>query len=136
MKLLVDSSVWIDYFNGRVTAETDYLHEALGRDEILVGDIILGEVLQGFRRDGDFQQALDALLLFPQVALLGPEVAIESAHNYRRLRKSGVTGRKTIDSFIATWCILNDVPLLHCDRDFAPFERLGLKVVRAMPRLP
>jgi len=129
MKLLVDSSVWIDYFNGRITPETEYLHAALGRDEILVGDIILGEVLQGFRRDRDFQQAREALLLFPQVGLLGSKVAIESARNYRRLRKSGVTVRKTIDCFIATWCILHRIPLLHTDRDFDAFEALGLMVV-------
>ena len=130
MKLLVDSSVWIDYFNGRITPETDCLHASLGRDEILVGDIILGEVLQGFRLDRDFHRALDALLLFPQVRLLGHEVAIASAKNYRLLRKSGVTVRKIIDCFIATWCILKDIPLLHSDRDFNAFERLGLIAVR------
>ena len=129
MMLLVDSSVWIDYFNGRLTPETDYLHAALGRQEILVGDIILGEVLQGFRLDRDFQRALEALRLFPQVELLGAEVAVESARNYRRLRKAGVTVRKTIDCSIATWCILNETPLLHSDRDFGAFERLGLMVV-------
>ena len=130
MRLLVDSSVWIDYFNGRVTPETDALDAMLGREEILVGDIILGEVLQGFRRDDDFQQALEALRLFPWVTLLGPEVALESAQNYRKLRKMGMTVRKTIDSFIATWCILHDTPLLHSDRDFDAFEaRLGLRVI-------
>ncbi len=133
MRLLVDSSVWIDYFNGRLTPETDALDAMLGREEILVGDIILGEVLQGFRRDADFQQALEALRLFPWVALLGPEVAVESAQNYRRLRKMGMTVRKTIDSFIATWCIINHVPLLHSDRDFEPFERQGLRVIHFSP---
>jgi len=130
MRLLVDSSVWIDYFNGRPTPETDALDAMLGREEILVGDIILGEVLQGFRRDQDFEQTLQALRLFPWVEMLGPEVALESARNYRRLRKMGVTVRKTIDSFIATWCILHDAPLLHSDRDFDAFEeRLGLWVI-------
>ena len=128
--ILVDSSVWIDYFNGRETPETDFLDAILGREEILMGDIILTEVLQGFRRDEDFHRALHALLLFPQMSLLDTETAIESARNYRRLRKSGVTVRKTIDCIIATWCIVNDVHLLHADRDFHPFEKhLGLKVI-------
>ncbi len=130
MKLLVDSSVWIDYFNGNLTSETDYLDFALGKESILVGDVILGEVLQGFRNDRDFERALQALRLFPQVNLLGATVAIESSRRYRQLRKTGVTVRKTIDCFIATWCILNHVPLLHNDRDFDPFEQqLGLQTL-------
>ncbi len=130
MKHLVDSSVWINYFNGVQTPQTDYLDGILGKEEILVGDLILGEVLQGFRRDHDFEQALQTLLLFPQVALLDTTIAIESARFYRILRKSGVTVRKTIDCFIATWCILQETPLLHNDRDFRPFEeRLGLRVI-------
>ena len=131
MKLLVDSSVWIDYFNGYPNPETDYLDFALGKERILVGDVILGEVLQGFRSDHDFERALQALRLFPQVNLLGPTVAIESARRYRQLREVGITVRKTIDCFIATWCILNNVPLLHNDRDFDPFEQqLGLRTLR------
>ena len=130
MRFLVDSSVWIDYFNGVISPETDFLDAALGRDEILVGDLILSEVLQGFRHDRDFDQALQALLLFDQVSLLNQDVAIESARNYRRLRRRGVTVRKTIDALIATWCIQHDTPLLHCDRDFDPFATfLMLKVI-------
>lgn len=128
--MLVDSSVWINFFNGVITPETDYLDQALGSETILVGDIILGEVLQGFRRDSDFDQALRTLSLFPQVTMLNSVIAISSAQHYRRLRKSGITVRKTIDCFIATWCIAQDVALLHSDRDFYPFERrLGLKVL-------
>jgi len=127
MKFLVDSSVWIDYFNGFDTEETAFLDAALGYEQILVGDIILSEVLQGFRRDVDFDRALRALLLFEQVSLINQTIAIESAKNYRHLRKMGITVRKTIDVFIATWCILNQTPLLHGDRDFSPFENyLGL----------
>ena len=128
--ILVDSTVWIDYFNGRPSPETDYLDAALGRDLVLVGDIILAEVLQGFRSDRDFEMALRAFVAFEQISLVGPELAVQSAQHYRRLRRSGISVRKTIDCLIATWCIAHDVQLLHTDRDFDPFERhLGLRVV-------
>ena len=128
---IVDSSVWIDYFCGRVTPETDLLHAALGQGEIGLGDIILAEVLQGFRRDADFAAARDALLRFSVFAMVGQEVAIRSAENYRLLRRQGITVRKTVDCLIATFCILQGYALLHNDRDFAVFERhLGLVVVR------
>ena len=130
--ILVDSTVWIDYFNGRITPETDYLHQILGDGEIVVGDIIMGEVLQGFRRDQDFEAAQQALSKFRQVNVVDMDVAVQSAHNYRSLRKRGVTVRKTIDCFIATYAIIHDLPLLHCDKDFDPFERyLGLQVIHA-----
>ena len=128
--LVVDSSVWIDYFNGQVNPQTDYLDAALGAQSILVGDIILGEVLQGFRHDGDFEQARQALSRFPQIAMLNPALALQSARNYRALRKQGLTIRKTIDGFIATFCLENGHQLLHNDSDFDPFEKhLGLSVV-------
>lgn len=128
--ILVDSTVWIDYFGGRPTAEADYLDSVLSQDLILVGDIILAEVLQGFRSDHDFEQARRALQRFTQVSMVGPELAVRSAMHYRRLRRVGISVRKTIDCLIATWCIAHDVALLHSDRDFDPFERhLGLRVV-------
>jgi predicted nucleic acid-binding protein len=128
--ILVDSTVWIDYFNGQSTFEADLLDQLLSRQEILVGDIILAEVLQGFRRDEDFEAARQALARLTQVSLCNPTLAIHSASNYRRLRKSGVTIRKTLDCFIATFCLDNHVPLLHSDQDFTPFEKfLGLQVV-------
>ncbi len=128
--LLVDSTVWVDYFNGRRTPQTDYLDQALTRRPILVGDIILAEVLQGFRRDEDFQQAREALDRFPQVNMLDLKLAVQSASNYRTLRKKGITVRKTIDCFIATYCIATGNELLHDDRDFDPFEQyLGLLVI-------
>lgn len=128
--LLIDSSVWIDYFNGVTSPQTNYLHEALTQQEILVGDVILAEVLRGFRRDADFEAARQALSRFRQAAMLDPVLAVRSAQNHRELRRRGVTVRKTIDCFIATFAIERGHALLHADRDFDPFERyLGLRVV-------
>lgn len=129
--ILVDSSVWIDYFNGRITPKTDWLNSALGNQPILVGDIILTEVLQGFQNDKDFKTAKSLLLDFPVMEMLGQELAIKSALNYRRLRKRGVTIRKTIDVIIGSFCIYNNFSLLHDDRDFYPLEKyLNLKAVQ------
>lgn len=128
--LVVDSTVWIDYFNGQINPQTDYLDANLGVQPILVGDIILGEVLQGFRHDRDFEQAHQALTRFPQTTMVNPALALQSARNYRALRKQGLTVRKAIDCFIATFCIENSHQLLHNDHDFDPFEQhLGLSVV-------
>jgi predicted nucleic acid-binding protein len=132
VRLLVDSSVWIDFFGGRPTPEVLLLDESLGRQEIVVGDIILAEVLQGFRTDGSFRQAREALLKFPVLDMVGRDIALQSAANYRRLRRRGVTIRRTLDCLIATFCIQNGLELLHFDRDFDPFERwFGLRVARA-----
>lgn len=128
--IVVDSSVWIDYFNGKKTPKTDWLDSALGREPIIVGDLILAEVLQGFTNDADFRTAKELLLSFPSMEMIGPEAAIESASNYRLLRKYGVTVRKTIDVMIGTFCIHHHFSLLHDDRDFAPMEKhLKLKTV-------
>lgn len=129
MSLLVDSSVWIDYFNGVITPETDYLHRALGQEMIFTGDLILAEVLQGFRLQKDFDRARTALLKFRVVEMVGVDTAVKSAQNYRFLRAKGITIRKTIDCLIATFCIENNLTLLHADRDFDPFEQyLNLQV--------
>jgi predicted nucleic acid-binding protein len=128
--LLVDSTVWIDYFNGRVTPQTDYLDSRLDLTPILVGDLILAEVLQGFRKDDDFDNARLALGKLDTTSLVSPALAIQSARNYRYLRQKGITVRKTIDSLIATFCIENDVELLHNDSDYDSYEQyLGLRVV-------
>jgi predicted nucleic acid-binding protein len=130
LALLVDSSVWIDYFNGITSPQSDYLEQSLGQIEILVGDLILAEVLQGFRRRQDFDLAREALLRFPVLEMVGAEMAIRSAENYLALRSNGITIRKTIDCLIATFCIENGLELLHSDRDFDPFEaHLDLRVV-------
>ncbi len=128
--LLVDSTVWIDYFNGANTSQAEFLNRILDRFPILVGDLILAEVLQGFRSDKDFEAALRALAKFTQAQMVTPAMAMQSARNYRLLRQRGVTVRKTIDCLIATYCIENDHELLHNDRDFDGFEQhLGLLVV-------
>ncbi len=94
-----------------------------------MGDIILAEVLQGFRSDQDFENARQALTKFSQVSLLNPDLAVQCARNYRQLRKAGITIRKIVDCIIATYCLENHLELLHCDRDFDPFEQvLGLQV--------
>ncbi len=130
--IVVDSSVWVDYFNGRVTPETGFLDELLGRRALLTGDLIMTEVLQGFRTDRDFHQALSLLETLEIEDMLGRDVAILSARNYRLLRSKGVTVRGTIDVVIATFCILNDHQLLHSDRDFDQMvPHLGLKVAIA-----
>lgn len=128
--MVVDSPVWIDYFNGKITKQTNLLHSLLGNELIVVGDLILTEVLQGFQNDKDFKKAGELLdsLIFRQ--MLGKELAVKSAKNYRRLRKKGVTVRKTIDVIITTFCIANNLPLLHSDRDFNPMQKhLNLKVI-------
>jgi len=116
--ILVDSSVWIDYFNGKENSQTDFLDQSLGRQLVSTGDLILAEVLQGFKSKRDFEVALSLFekLVFHQIG--GKEIAIKVAENHRLLRKKGITVRKTIDLFIATYCIENDLRLLHNDRDF------------------
>jgi predicted nucleic acid-binding protein len=127
---IVDSSIWIDYFNGEKTAQTDWLNSALGNTPIIMGDLILAEVLQGFQSDRDFRIAKNLLLSLPFMPMGGQVLALESAANYRRLRKKGVTVRKTIDVMIGTFCIHYSLPLLHDDRDFDPMVKLlGLKII-------
>jgi predicted nucleic acid-binding protein len=128
--IVVDSSVWIDYFNGRPTAETEALDRLAGV-RIVIGDLIMAEVLQGFAFESEFRYAerIFAALMFRSMA--GREIAIAAARNFRALRAIGVTVHNTIDTFIATFCIEEGHDLLHRDRDFDPFERhLGLRVVR------
>ncbi|MBV6394812.1 MAG: Ribonuclease VapC15 [Anaerolineales bacterium] len=128
--LLVDTSVWVDYFNGIENPQTDYLHENLDRTPILVGDLILAEILQGFRSVSDFEKVRRVLGKFIQADMVGTELAVQSARNFRFLRQKGITVRKTIDSLIATFCIENDHQLLHNDSDFDGYEKhLGLQVV-------
>ena len=127
--ILVDSSVWIDYFNGRSTPQTAKLDELLGQEDLAVGDLVLVEVLQGFRDKREFEAARRLLLSLTVVDLCGPDIAIQAARNYRSLRSRGLTVRKTIDCVIATYCIESGHELLHSDRDFDVFERLHLKTV-------
>lgn len=118
--ILVDSSVWIDYFNGKRSWQTDLLDHMLSNVPIIMGDLILTEVLQGFKSDKDYDTAKSHLNKLPFRQMGGYNVAIQSAQNYRQLRKAGVTVRKTIDIIIATFCIIEGLTLLHDDRDFDP----------------
>lgn len=128
--IVVDSSVWIDHFNGTATRETEILDTLLGVEPIVIGGLILAEVLQGFRNDRDFRRAraaLDTLIFEP---MTGRDVALASARNFRALRARGITVRKTIDMLIATFCMERGHLLLHSDRDFDPIaEHLGLEIV-------
>ncbi|MFT5143974.1 MAG: putative nucleic acid-binding protein [Rhodothermales bacterium] len=125
--IIVDTSVWIDYFNGRETPQSRALDSLLGRDPIAIGDLILAEILQGFRSDRDYLRAKRALLALPVLEMLGVERSIKCAENFRALRKKGVTIRKTTDVIIASYCIDNSHALLYADRDFDPFvKHLGL----------
>ena len=125
---LVDSSVWIDYFRGTPTAETDLLDSLLGKQPLAIGDLILVEVLQGTSTDGDFDRVRRQLKTLELVVIGGEAVAIQAARNYRALRAHGITIRKTIDTLIATRCIEDNLQLLFSDRDFDPFvARLGLR---------
>ncbi|MFC1534228.1 PIN domain nuclease [Thermodesulfobacteriota bacterium] len=118
--ILVDSSVWINYFNGIPTWQTDLLDNYLSNIPVIIGDLILTEVLQGFRSNEDYEIAKNFLSALPFRQIGGYKVAIQSAKNYRLLRKAGVTVRKTIDIIIATFCIMEELTLLHDDRDFDP----------------
>jgi predicted nucleic acid-binding protein len=127
---IVDSSVWIDYFGGESTPQTDLLHAALGQRAVGLGDVILCEVLQGYRHQRDFETAQQALLRFPIYVIGGTEIAVKSAQNFRSLRRRGITVRKTVDCMIATFVIERGFSLLHSDRDFDAFEaHLGLDVI-------
>lgn len=128
--ILVDSSVWIDYFTNRDTPETDKLDSLLGKVPIAIGDLILAEVLQGFRKDEDFNHARELFSSLALFSMVGPELALKSAMNFRLLRKKGITVRKTVDTIIATYCIESQLSLLASDRDFLPFhEHLGLEML-------
>ena len=127
--ILVDSSVWIDYFRGTETPQVEVLDGLLGRTRLAIGDLIVAEVLQGVRDEKEFNLVRKTLDAFTQVELVGYDIAVKAARNYRTLRGMGITVRKTIDSIIATRCIESGLTLLHSDRDFLPFvEHLGLKV--------
>ncbi len=130
--IMVDSSVWIDYFNGRDTPETTQLDSLLGIKPIAIGDIILTEVLQGFRNDKDYNTAKSLLTSLTVFELLGEKMALKSADNYRLLRKQGITIRKTVDVIIASFCIENNLPLLFSDKDFIPFVKY-LKLISVCP---
>jgi predicted nucleic acid-binding protein len=116
--ILVDTSVWISYFNGIECWQTDSLDRALGEETVLTGDIILAEILQGFNKDSDYRKAKLALDSLDCIHLGGKGLAIKAASNFRFLRSKGITICKTVDMLIGTWCMESEVELLHNDRDF------------------
>jgi predicted nucleic acid-binding protein len=125
--IVVDSSVWIDFLNGRHLAHVRKLRTRLGTEEIIIGDLMLCEVLQGLENEGAARAVEGLLRRFDIVSMAGDAIAVVAARNFRYLRCRGITVRKTIDLLIGTWCIENRVPLLHNDRDFVPMARhLGL----------
>jgi predicted nucleic acid-binding protein len=126
--ILVDTSVWIDYFRGVGTPEADKLDTILGVEQVVIGDLILTEVLQGFISEREFNQGRKLLGSLPLIPLVGKDVALQAARNFRKLRGLGITIRKTIDTLIATSCIEKELSLLYSDRDFDPFvQHLGLR---------
>ena len=125
--IVVDSSVWIDFFNGVSTPEVDRLDALLGETPLAIGDLILVEVLQGFRNERDVATARQLFRSLALLPLLEGSNSWKAADNYRQLRRKGITVRKTIDGIIATACIEANLPLLFSDRDFQPYvEHLGL----------
>jgi predicted nucleic acid-binding protein len=127
--IVVDSSVWIDYFNGVRNRETDILDETLSIRPVLMGDLILTEVLQGLRVERHYKLAREKLLSLQCVQIGGKDIALAAAENFRFLRARGVSVRKTIDCLIATFCISSKIALLQRDRDYLPFQKyLGLRL--------
>ena len=127
--ILVDSSVFIDYFNGINNWHTDELNALLGNELVITGDYILAEVLQGFRNDKDYKIAKEVMQSFPCFRICSEELAIKSAENFRYLRTKGITIGKTVDLIIGTFCIENDLELLHRDKDFELMgQYLNLKI--------
>jgi len=125
--IVVDSSVWIDFLNGRNAPHVRRLRAILGSEEVIVGDLMLCEVLQGLDSEREAREVEELLQRFEIVPMAGEAIAVAAARNFRSLRKRGITVRKTIDLLIGTWCIENRRPLLHNDSDFRPMARhLGL----------
>jgi len=128
--IVVDSSVWINYFNGQSPPQVDILDNLLGIQPLAIGDLILTEVSQGFRHDSDYITAKQLLTSLTIFNLLNADLAIQSADNFRTLRKQGITIRKTVDVIIATFCIEEKHTLLFSDKGFVPFvHHLGLSAV-------
>ncbi len=132
--VIIDSSVWIDALNGKITPETIWLRLALDREQVGLTSLILCEVLQGIRHDRRFRETEERLRAFPVFASVTAELAVGAAQNFRSLQRLGVTVRKSIDCLIATFCIAEGHQLLHHDSDFDGFEKhLGLRVVHPLP---
>jgi len=129
--VVVDTTVWIDYVRGVDSPHTDALDRELLHNQVITGDLLIAEFLQGFHDDRDFEAATNMMNSLIYFDMLGKDIALKSAANFRFLRKNGVTIRKTADVIIGTFCIEHDLPLLHNDRDFDPMEKyLGLRIYK------
>jgi len=129
--IVVDTSVWIDYVNGVITPQTNLLDIELENSRIVTGDLIITEFLQGFRDDKQYYEAKELMESLEYCDFVGKEIAIKAAENFRKLRKKGITVRKTIDVLIATFCVENGYELIHNDKDFDQMEEiLGLRIRR------
>lgn len=131
--LVVDSSVWVDFFNDIRNPSTDHLEHLLKKGEvrIVVPDLILFEVLRGFRHEHDHRQAKRLLETLTIEVVGGRDLVLDAAQHYRILRTQGFTVRSPIDVLVASFCIENDYKLLHRDRDFNAFQDLrGLRAWR------
>jgi predicted nucleic acid-binding protein len=127
--VLVDTSVWIDYFRGIESRHTRILDEYLDSERVAIGDLIIVELLQGFKTKARIAAAYQIISRLEYYDLAGKDIAFKAAENYRLLRSRGITIRKTVDNIIGTFCIENQIKLLHNDRDFDPMARyLGLLV--------
>jgi len=127
--IVADTSVWIDYLRGVDAPHTNALDDELQNNRIITGDLIITEFLQGFRNEKDYSEAKNIMDALEYRDFVGRDIALKAAQNFRKLRTSGITVRKTIDVIIATFCIENNFPLIHNDRDFDPMEQyLGLKI--------
>ena len=129
--VVVDTTVWIDYFHGLIAPHTNALDYELLHNQVIIGDLLITEFLQGFRNDKDFETAKEIVDSLIYCDMLGKEIALKAAVNFRLLRKKGITIRKTADIIIGTFCIEHNFLLLHNDRDFEPMEQyLGLRVYK------
>jgi predicted nucleic acid-binding protein len=121
--IVVDSSAWIDFLNGRDAPHVGRLRALFGTDEILVGDLMLCEVLQGLDSRRAAWEVESLLRSFEVVPWPATRSRLRAARNFRVLRRRGITVRKTIDLPIGTWCIENRRRLLHNDSDYRPMAR-------------
>ena len=129
--VVVDTTVWIDYIHGLDTPYTNALDQELLHNQVITGDLIIAEFLQGFRDDKDFEAAKEIMDSLIYCDMLGKDIALKAAMNFRLLRKKGISIRKTVDIIIGTFCIEHELSLLHNDRDFEPMEKfLGLRIYK------
>ncbi len=125
--IIADTSVWIDYLNGKITPQTDLLDDSLVEGTLVMGDLIFLEILQGIRDNRQYRKVKTKLSLLDLHTMFNPGMVFTCANNYRSLRNKGITIRKTNDVIIASYCIDRKIGLLYVDRDFKPFsEHLGL----------